>query len=159
MVTHDDPLSLGICQEISFNKIKPNIISPMIQNTFFEIIGVTRRRDVANRREAGESNIATRMRMMLLGVFLAILALNLCHCLNCNCTNAVCPNVGTLCPNGRVLGDCGCCYVCIRKVSELCGGLHDILGKCKSGLRCVYETAQSTSKLKIGFCEDPNGMA
>ena len=90
-------------------------------------------------------------------VVLAIISCSLCESSSCNCTGATCPTAGTVCPNGRVLGNCGCCSVCVRKANELCGGRHDILGKCEGNLRCAYERVQLESKLKVGFCEYPAG--
>ena len=101
--------------------------------------------------------IVTMVRNLCLCVLLAVLGCNLSEASSCNCTDAICPTMGTFCPNGRILGDCGCCSVCVRRANEVCGGKHSILGKCESDLRCAYERFKLESKLKIGFCEYPTG--
>ncbi|XP_036436835.1 cysteine-rich motor neuron 1 protein-like [Colossoma macropomum] len=56
-----------------------------------------------------------------------------------------------LCPGGKVLGPCGCCYQCAKQKKESCGGPFRIAGECDLGLKCV---TRGNFKGDIGVCEE-----
>lgn len=58
------------------------------------------------------------------------------------------------CKGGRVMDTCGCCLVCAKVESELCGGKWMIEGKCDKKLTCVPRDRHHRSPWpNIGHCE------
>lgn len=49
------------------------------------------------------------------------------------------------CKGGVTKGICNCCPVCAKVEGESCGGLHNFLGKCDSGLTCVSEDTSTNN--------------
>ncbi|XP_004209329.3 cysteine-rich motor neuron 1 protein [Hydra vulgaris] len=61
--------------------------------------------------------------------------------LNCpqNCHSAFCVDrnkINSFCKSGVTIDSCGCCFVCAKKVDEICGGHLDVFGRCRTGLLC-----------------------
>ncbi|XP_036436834.1 cysteine-rich motor neuron 1 protein-like [Colossoma macropomum] len=56
-----------------------------------------------------------------------------------------------LCPGGKVLGPCGCCYECAKQKKESCGGPFGTDGECDLGLKCV---TRGHFGANIGVCEE-----
>ncbi|XP_034156701.2 uncharacterized protein LOC113531215 isoform X2 [Pangasianodon hypophthalmus] len=61
------------------------------------------------------------------------------------------------CPGGKVIGLCGCCYVCAKQLDERCGGLYGLIGTCDQGLQCVLPPQEVNETVTIihhvGVCQ------
>ncbi|KAL6463220.1 hypothetical protein MHYP_G00276110 [Metynnis hypsauchen] len=68
-------------------------------------------------------------------------------CLPCNTVKCQEP----LCPGGKVLGPCNCCYRCAKQKKESCGGPFGMFGQCDLGLKCVTRPNVIN---KDGVCEE-----
>ncbi|KAK2816635.1 hypothetical protein Q7C36_022906 [Tachysurus vachellii] len=75
-------------------------------------------------------------------------------CVPCALLNG-CPELN--CLGEKVLGMCGCCYVCAKQLGESCGGLYGSTGTCDQGLRCVLPLQQVNETMTIiyhvGVCQ------
>ncbi|GAA6096682.1 cysteine-rich motor neuron 1 protein-like isoform X1 [Tachysurus ichikawai] len=78
---------------------------------------------------------------LMISQFLVLLVVrnSLADCVPCALLNG-CPELN--CLGEKVLGMCGCCYVCAKQLGESCGGLYGLIGTCDQGLRCVLPLQQ-----------------
>ncbi|XP_029637483.1 cysteine-rich motor neuron 1 protein isoform X1 [Octopus sinensis] len=77
------------------------------------------------------------------------------------CDPTRCPHEGGTflqCPTElRIKDDCGCCVVCLRGLHQTCGGMYQIMGKCRVGLVCLPTKNSDFSALRLspGNTENP----
>lgn len=71
------------------------------------------------------------------------------------CSSTGCPELK--CLGGKVLGACGCCYVCTKQLGEKCGGLYGLIGICDQGLHCLLPSQEVNVTVTIihhvGVCQ------
>lgn len=93
---------------------------------------------------------------LMISQFLVLLVVrnSLADCVPCALLNG-CPELN--CLGEKVLGMCGCCYVCAKQLGESCGGLYGLIGTCDQGLRCVLPLQQVNETMTIiyhvGVCQ------
>ncbi|XP_047665502.1 cysteine-rich motor neuron 1 protein-like isoform X2 [Tachysurus fulvidraco] len=93
---------------------------------------------------------------LMISQFLVLLVVrnSLAVCVPCALLNG-CPVLN--CLGEKVLGMCGCCYMCAKQLGESCGGLYGSIGTCDQGLGCVLPLQQVNETMTIiyhvGVCQ------
>ncbi|KAG7314418.1 hypothetical protein KOW79_021721 [Hemibagrus wyckioides] len=93
---------------------------------------------------------------LMISQFLVVLVVRCSSTFVCEpCSSTGCPELK--CLGGKVLGACGCCYVCAKQLGEKCGGLYGLIGICDQGLRCLLPPQEVNVTVTIiyhvGVCQ------
>lgn len=74
-----------------------------------------------------------------------------------HCDKAKCPLQTLNCSPGRSIFDlCNCCPVCLQGINQTCGGINGELGRCETGLDCIFlsEEGHYFNATELGTCQD-----